>query len=183
MFHNFGLAVLALCFWAAIFAGGVYLMTTASGHRGVDTALRQAGKEALNMRLRPYGADEAKAVWQVIADTPGGMQAERASLRLDLVFPLLYGGALAFLMLVMLFTVGAGGYSAAFLAPVLLAVIADWTENAIHLRQLARFETAPADVSAFMIRIASTATSAKLILVWLSLALILVLPFIFRARG
>jgi hypothetical protein len=55
------------------------------------------------------------------------------------------------------------------LAPVVLGMIADWTENVVQLRQLARFTAQPRQpLEEAWIRVASTATSVKIALLGLS---------------
>lgn len=177
---HFGPAVLAFLFSLAVLVTGGQLMTRASGHGIVAAALKKADLTALNLRLVPYGAHEAAEVWTVISDTQGGLASERAFLRLDLLFPLLYGGALALSIMAVLYALGAP--SIWWLTPVVVAAIADWTENTIHLRQLNVFDGSASSLDAGLMTIAGYATPLKLICVALSLMLIPLLPWILRAR-
>ncbi|MDA4846150.1 hypothetical protein [Hoeflea poritis] len=182
--RNVVLAGLLLGSGLVISLAGISFMKTASGYAVVESAIEQSADicSPLYARLTGYGEAKAEAVWQVIADTPGGPEAERAFLQWDLLFPLLYGGVLAIIMLVMIRTVGAGRHRAALLAPVALAVIADWTENLIHLRQFARF-LAGDGISGWAIGLASAATSVKFLMILASLALIVWLALCFRTKA
>ena len=141
----------------------------------------KGGSEApLNERLIPYDAEETARVWNVIDGTPGGREAERAFLRLDLIFPIFYGGALTLSVLMLARVLGANGLP--WLTPVVIGVVADWTENTIHLRQFGAFDGAAASLDAGLIQLAGYATAVKLVFVVLSLLLILALPWFLRGR-
>ncbi len=122
--------------------------------------------EPLQQKLRGYDVAYVGSYW-------GGLKEARASERMllvvDLAFPLLYGGAFAMVVLFAWSTLGLHpAWLPGLLAPVLIAVAADWTENLVLLGQLGRFEIA-GSLSASWIRVASTATSLKLVFVGLSL--------------
>ncbi|MEX3007301.1 hypothetical protein [Hoeflea sp. TYP-13] len=178
--HNLALAGLAFVFSLAVLIAGGHLMNRATNHSIVASALQGAGLKALNVRFAHYGTEDAAKVWSVISKTDGGLKAERAFLKLDLFFPVLYGGALAFSLLAVLFALGASPQGVWFLTPVAVAVLADWTENSIHLRQLKTFDGTAASLDAGLIQLASVATGIKLVFVILSLLLIPLLPLLLR---
>ncbi len=123
----------------------------------------------LNMRFH-YDKAAAETYWEGFAD----VRRELVFLRLDLAFPLLYGGTLAASLWIAHNRLGLGFSPLWILAPVGLIVLADWTENLIQLDQLRKFlaKGSPA-VQAGPIQVASAATASKLALFYGSWGLLL----------
>jgi len=111
--------------------------------------------QPLGLRLG-YDAGAAGRYWECT-----NRDVERKFLRLDLLFPFLYGGALAASLWLAWSLLGRPCSSAWVLVPVGIAVLGDWTENLVQLAQLRR-HVAGETVQAGWIQLASTATSVKL---------------------
>lgn len=159
-------AIVAVALPAVVFLGGARRMGRLSGPERAGR-YREAGETPLNMRWRGYDADDAARVWRLLdAPAPGGadryLDMERRFLRLDLAFPLVYGAALL-AGLWLAWRAAVPGPVPAWLAlPVVVNVVADWTENSLQLQQLARYD-AGAPLSAGAVRVASAATVVKLV--------------------
>ena len=98
--------------------------------------------------------------------TKKGRIAEEKFLKYDLVFPLIYGGAVATSLLWARAKVGWPTHLAWIIIPLAIVFIADWTENLIQLEQLKKFRnTGPNNISPSWIRVASFFTVIKLGLV------------------
>jgi hypothetical protein len=147
----------------AVLVGGGALMTALT-HRSRATALWKraddpAQRSPVNQRFRGYSTAELEQQWKVLDREM--LANERRFLRMDLVFPLLYGGAL----LVSLLGIRRLGVSTpsvmVFVGCVGATMIADWVENVSLLQQLARFER-ELPLVAGAVRVASTATIIKL---------------------
>jgi len=135
----------------------------------VIAALPQ-GRAAASVALRPlyrgpYDRAYATTYWRTLAAAPsvGGhapLASERFLLKLDLLFPLVYGGALAAGLWCSAQALGRPGPGAWLMLAVLLMMVADWTENLVQLAELSRF-TATGQASAGWIALASAATGLK----------------------
>jgi hypothetical protein len=112
----------------------------------------------LNFRRGGYDAAEATAYWTWLGEP--GRAAELRFLKVDLVFPLGYGAALLASLLIAWSALGLRFHRAWLALPVVIAVVADWVENAIHLRQLQAFMQGAA-IDAGAIDLASRATTVK----------------------
>ena len=134
---------------------------------------RPPGRMAINTHLH-YGVEEVESYWRwhreraappsLLARTaPGtGLDAERRFLKLDLIFALLYPGALA-LSLAWIWRALSQPFPAAwFVVPLLLVTLCDWTENAIQLGQMPRF-LAGRPLEPGWIALASLATAVKVV--------------------
>jgi hypothetical protein len=133
----------------------------------------------LNFRALGYDAGSASAYWAWLG--PEGRAAERRFLIADLAFPVLYSASMV-LSLLIAWKGLRRRVNPRLLALPLATVLADWTENTVHLLQLPVFEAGSA-VDAAMIRAGSFATSAKIILFWLSyLAIVFLAYSLFRQR-
>jgi hypothetical protein len=157
-------AIVLLLLPAAVFLGVGYLMQQLSGHEQVTEHLRQKlGVEKLpkGLGLRPTGYDLAavKAYWGALS--PEALGAERSMLELDLIFPFLYGAAFAGALLCAWLALGRPFQPVWIMAPVIINVVADWTENLIQLCQLKLF-TSGAALQPGWIQIASGATMVKI---------------------
>lgn len=129
----------------------------------------QPASEPLNFRFRGYNADSATEYWKWLGSE--GVAAELRFLKADMLFPFWYGGAMFGSMYLGVVSVGCPVNPALLFVPVAITVIADWAENLIHIRQLARFN-ADEPLQTQQIRIASLATSTKLLFFLLSTLLV-----------
>ena len=171
-----GLLVLpALVLW-----GGILLMSKLSGFESVkrqpaDAATAQELGHSLQARFSGYKPDEVETHWQALAGLKGvdGLSAERRLLEIDLIFPFLYGGALAASLLLAWAALARPFNPAWAMAPVLITVLADWTENIVLLNQIKRFGAA--GLQAGWIQAASLATTVKIFFLIATLLLLLVL--------
>ncbi|HMH48691.1 MAG TPA: hypothetical protein VK548_00550 [Candidatus Acidoferrum sp.] len=166
---------------AVVFKGGARLMSMVSGPHTV------AGQKPLNQRWLGYNAEAVAGYWKALGEA-GRLAAEPRFLELDLVFPTLYGTAFAVSLLTASAKLGCPLHVAWVIAPVVVTVIADWVENLVQLDQLRDYiKSDKKDVTALdpkWIRLASTATSVKLIFfVISSLALIVLLYMLLRSPG
>lgn len=129
----------------------------------------------LNRRITGYSAEQAKAYWKDVkeqpatdSDAPSGeetreqLEAERSLLKIDLLFPIFYGGAFLFGLLFVRRYLQPPMGTLPLALPVAITCLADWTENSIQLSQLSRYET-KGTVDALAIGIASLATQVKLV--------------------
>ena len=134
----------------------------------------------LNFRISGYDKAGVRSYWTWLGSD--GRIAERRFLLVDLAFPVAYGaGLLAGLFLAW---AGAGRpFGMGWLvAPVVITVLADWTENLVHLAQLSRF-VAGNPLQAAWIKVASVATSTKMLFFIVATVLILVLCGLIMRRG
>lgn len=115
------------------------------------------------LNMRPLGYDKPTFTRFYTALNKDGRKVEQLFLELDLIFPFLYGGALAASLLFAWIMLDRPFSPAWFLVPVAIIVVADWTENLIHIGQIGKFasERTP-DVSSFWVRFASIATVIKI---------------------
>jgi hypothetical protein len=168
-------AVLALVFPFIVFAGGGRLMLVAAG-ANADRAVTRLGKP-LNQRWAGYTRDEVLGLWGAIDDHD--LRVERRLLQIDLLFPFLYGTALILALLALRTMLGGRVNPALLLGPVIVGLLADWTENLVQLQQLNGYAPGaarePAAIGAGAIAIASAATSLKLVSLAAGAGLVLLL--------
>jgi len=139
-----------------LFRAGVWVMGRMSKLEDADPRL--------NTRLQGYGTGEVEARWNEIASAqePGGLDREKKALTLDLVFPFVYGGALAVSLLLGWALTGRCFSPGWCLLPVGIAMVADWVENTVLLGQLKLF-AAGGSLRKPSIALASAATQIKLL--------------------
>ena len=134
-------------------------------------------QKPLNRRLHGYDADDVAAHWAPLSEPR--LRQERTLLRLDLVYPLFYGGILMLALLQAWEWLGRPFVVHWLAVPVALTVLADWMENGVQLLQLRRWmradEPGVKDLSPFLIRLASLATCTKIWLLFGLLSLLIVL--------
>lgn len=124
-------------------------------------------KAALGDEARPkigfYGADSIGKRWETLRKAgPEHLSSERHMLLIDLPFPCLYGGALMIGLLMAWSLLGRPFAVVWLLAPVLLLMAADWTENLIQLGQLEAFtKSGQAALSRSLLALAGLATFVK----------------------
>ena len=167
--------IVILALPTVVFLGGGWLMSEISGREGVTQSLTkaaQADRKPLYQQLN-YDIDAVKRYWGAMDGR--APLSERRFLQLDLVFPFLYGGALAFSLIMAWDALGRRFNLAWVLAPVLITVLSDLTENLLQLRQLGHYlNDGGTMLQAGWVRVASVATLLKLLFfVGSSLALIL----------
>ena len=154
-------AIFMVALPTAVFFGGVAIMKKVTHHQEAEkracSAPNPSDRKPLDQRLG-YDAGAVDRYWGAI---DGALPAEQHFLEVDLVFPFLYGGALAASLLLAWSTLGRPFSPAWIMAPVALTVLADWTENLVQLAQLRRYCSAQ-PLQAGWIRVASAATSLKL---------------------
>jgi hypothetical protein len=165
-------ALLLLLVPAALFMAGGVLMMRATGRARFRQRRKEPASRPLNFRFRGYDATAASEYWRWLGSD--GLAAELRFLKADMLFPLWYGGAMMGSLYVGWLLLGPPVSLFVLALPVLIAMAADWVENVIHIKQIARFRTGRS-VTAQHIRVASMATSTKLLFFWLSTLLIVVL--------
>lgn len=156
---------------ALFLAGGSWMMR-ATGRARFRQRRREPSSKPLNFRIRGYDTQAASAYWQWL-DTEG-RAAELRFLKADMVFPLWYSGSMLASMYVGWLSLGRPFPLVICALPMLITVAADWIENVIHIGQLARFNRGQPLHSGQM-RLASLATSTKLVFFWISTLLIIAL--------
>jgi len=166
-------AILLLAIPAVVFLAGSFAMRKISGREYVLRQIESSGQAPpLNQRIGGYDAAAFDRYWNAL--DAEARARERYFLQLDLVFPLLYGGALTFALLRAREAAGRPVRLAWLLAPVALTVAADWTENLVHLDQARRHgEEGGAGLQAGWIQLASAATTVKMGLFIVSFLLLL----------
>jgi hypothetical protein len=158
-----GVALLPhIAFWVGSFVIGLF-----SNRREVQQRLAELPKKQrtpLNQRFLGYKVEDVQRLWEKLARDPDLLPAEQRSLRLDLLFPLLYGSAFA-VSLWLAWRLRDRTFGAAWLlVPVVICVLADWTENFSQLKQLRLYQqSGPDALQVDGIRIASTGTIVKLL--------------------
>ena len=158
-------ALLLLAVPLAIFYAGGYAMSCLSGREVTRGLPRDDPRTPLNLRATGYDAEAVAANWNTMDEAR--LTQERTFLEVDLVFPFLYGGAFLAALLLGWAMVGRPFAAWWLVLPVALVVVADWTENLVHLAQLERWtalgrEPATALLSTGWIRLASVATTVKI---------------------
>lgn len=169
--------VLAVCLVLVpvfVIVGAGVLMKALAGYAEVEKQLADATQKeqatALFARPGGYSAEEVAAHWGLLNES--GLASERRFLRADLFYTLFYGGALATAILLGRRRAGLTTPPLAAVAPVVSAILADWTENLVQLGQLDLFKQDGAvALDASWVAVASAATSLK----WASLGACLVL--------
>ncbi|HEY3475236.1 MAG TPA: hypothetical protein VGK56_11545 [Anaerolineales bacterium] len=151
---------------ALAYVGAGSIMILASGHTYVTKLLdeRAAPRDQtpLNMRLHGYDTTDAAQLWGILDER--ARDSERRFLQLDLLFPLFYGGAFLIALLRVWTDLGKPFSRVWLIAPVVIAVLTDWTENLIHLAQLELFvEKGKEGLHSVWIQIASAATTIKIV--------------------
>lgn len=166
-------AVVMLLLPAAVFFGGGWIMAKMSGR----VLMKQ--EKPLNQRFG-YDVEAVQRAWQAFDERALG--AERRFLELDLVFPFLYGGALATGLLLGWASLGRRFNPAWLLVPIAITLLADWTENLVQLGQLSRFSAGQV-LQKSWIQVASTATATKLLFLCVSCLMLLSLLVLMLGRA
>lgn len=154
-------AILIFALPAIVTIAGAVLVGKVTGHDKVQAALGKGVEYGF------YTAAEKNSEWGRLSQDLIGK--ERWFLELDLLFPFVFGGAIAMGLLVAWHSLGKPFPVFCLLAPIVVCMAADWSENLLQLSQLDKFlrtggGPAPT-ISEMAIRIAGIATAVK----WLSL--------------
>jgi len=123
----------------------------------------------LHFRFGGYDAADVRAYWDCLGTE--GQLAELRFLNLDLLFPLLYGGTILLALFLLWKWLGRPFPRGWLPAPVLVNLLADWTENLTLRQQLHRFLENEA-IQEGWIHLAGLATTVKVLcfaLAWLLL--------------
>ncbi len=149
----------------AVLVAGGRTMSRLSGRDFFRTRvkLRAAPRDRkpLNRRFG-YDAGAVHRHWRVLGDA--GCAAEGRFLKLDISFPLVYGAALTAGMVVFWIVLGRPFHPAWFIQPVIITMVADWTENILLLGQLARYVNGGQKaLERDRIKVAGAATTIKLV--------------------
>ena len=129
-----------------------------------------------------YDKDDVNKFWGALGND--GRLAEQEFLKEDLIFPLMYGGALALSLGWVLSMSGLSWSPWLIVLPVVIGVVGDWAENLIQLEQLQRYIDKGKDgLDPGAILRSSIATDVKLAGVLLSSLLLLALVAIFLKRN
>jgi hypothetical protein len=169
-------AVVVLALPVIVFVAGALIMQTLSGRKP-----QADDRKPLNQRFGGYDSAAVSRHWTILRED-NALDAERSFLKLDLVFPLLYGGALAASLLIAWQALGLPFGRAWLIAPVAVTVLSDWTENLVQLGQLRRFMESKA-LQASLIQIASAATILKLLFFTVSFLMVVGFAAIVFARA
>ena len=143
---------------AAFLAGGAWMMKITGRGNFPQTAVPES--VPLHFRLGGYDALEVRAYWEWLGAE--GQLAELRFLNLDLLFPLLYGGTLLLGLFLLWKGLERPFPRSWMLTPVLVNLLADWTENLTLRQQLLRFlgnET----IQEGWIALAGVATTVKIL--------------------
>jgi hypothetical protein len=135
--------------------GGGWILSKLSHRADVKKVL---DGDTLGQRCQGYDKSVVQRQWDLLSREKL-LDKERLFLQLDLAFPLLYGSAYAGSLWMAWAALGRRFNPLWILAPVIIVVLADWTENLLLLGQLHRY---PAGLQDGLIQAASIATRAKL---------------------
>jgi hypothetical protein len=150
---------------ASLLVGGAFLAALPAS----ATIKNAAAGCPLFSRVMGYDAADATTYWNALYQG-GAVESQRSMLEADLAYPLVYGGGFAMALLAAWSMLGRPVNPVWLLAPVLILVAADWTENLVMLAQLDQFERTKA-LSAGWVQVASLATILKWAFLGVSLVL------------
>jgi hypothetical protein len=159
------LGILFLFPFAVLIVGGLAMGLLADPddilQRRQGFVSRASETKPLNMRWG-YDVDAVRKVWGDPGNKPA-LDVQRRLLEFDLFFPFVYGFALALGLWIAWPMLGRPFWPGWLVVPVAMAMLADWTENLVQLRQLARYSGVPARaLQDGWIQAASIATITKL---------------------
>jgi hypothetical protein len=148
----------------AIFFAGTFLMGWLSNGKYIEKRLQQLpdckDRVPLNRRLLGYNAEALARHWKALDSA--ALKDQRRALEVDLVFPLVYGAAFLSSFLLAWVTIGRPFHFWWLMAPIVITILADWTENSFLLGQLRDFMNGE-PLSGFYVHLASTGTTVKLV--------------------
>ncbi|HET7462228.1 MAG TPA: hypothetical protein VFJ82_13310 [Longimicrobium sp.] len=136
-----------------------------------DGTLQREDAAYLNLRLRGYSLSAFRRYFGAMDDRTRSVEAK--FLEMDLVFPFIYGGGLAAALLMAWAALGRPVHPGWVVAPVLILVLADWTENLATLGQIRRWNAGgPAALQPAWVRVASLATTVKCVFIAVTVLLV-----------
>lgn len=164
---------------------GLFIMNKLSRHSDVQKQWQEKAEpddqKELNLRCGGYNRAAVHRHWAALDQQALALQ--RYFLQLDLVFPLLYGFALAIPLRGNWAILGEPFAPIWLLVPLFITILADWAENLVQLSQLQRYmERGEAGLDSGWIRVASLATTVKLFL-FVSTCLLLIGLTFWAARA
>ena len=169
-------ALTLFAFPALVLVGGSLLINW------LGRSVLATGEKPLYMRSG-YSSQDVGKYWDALNQAKV-LSIESNLLKLDLFFPILYGGALLTSILAVWRTLGQPPFWNLAVIPVWLAVLADWTENSSLLYLLQSYmKDTTASPNAGLVHIASTATILKFIFIGLSWIALLSLVGKFLRNG
>jgi hypothetical protein len=156
-----GRILVALTLPAVLFQGGASLMSQWTNRPVIrERLVRDLPDDPRPLNLRfGYDVATARAVWSSL--DPAMRDSEQQFLKLDLVFPLVYGAGLVSGLLLAWGAAKRPVSAAWLIALVGITIVADWTENLTQLQQLRQF-IIDQRLDAGWIAVASAATMVKL---------------------
>jgi hypothetical protein len=128
-------------------------------HRDQYLETKDPASKPLNLRYFGYNPTAAIDYWTWLQKN-NGLIAEQNFLKADLFFPFFYGGAMLTSLFFAWVWINRRLNQILLIMPVAIMVVADWTENLVHLRQLGRFVNNE-PVESGWIQVASIATTTK----------------------
>lgn len=179
MANIFVTSVIAIALPVAALIGGGSLMARVAPRE----ATAEKPLSSLS-RWRGYSVDKARTYWSAFQRP--GLEAERRFLEVDLVFPFIYGGAFLGSMLLLWVALGRPFSLTIPVATVAVMMVADWTENLVHLAQISKLLDPEAGFDTLRqpwIALASTATSVKWVLIFASAIVIVLLVVVLFVRN
>ncbi len=179
-------AIWVLAMPIIIFMGGGWIMSRLTDRQYVADRLSLNAapddRKPLNIRKSGYDLSAVNRHWGTLDDT--ARRYELHFLYADLVFPVVYGAALAASLLMAWEKLGRSFHPGWIIMPVVLGMVADWTENFIQIGQLRRYkEKDESKLDADLIQIASAATRLKLLSLASSYVLLIILMVIVITRA
>jgi hypothetical protein len=157
--------IAALPFLAFTVGSGIIRLLT--GRQEVLDRLKYlpTGEQShLNERIQGYKVPAVQRVWEALKADPPVLNREHAALLLDLIFPVLYGAAFAASLLAAWRLLDRPFNVIWLLLPAVIYLLADWTENTVHLRYLRRYRQVGLEaLQPGWVQVASRATTTKLI--------------------
>ena len=158
-------AILIFLVPLAALIGGFIYFASRDEFKDIKTRLH----DGRSFQIGFYDADAMAKRWGALKGKSGEKDltpSERFMLVIDLVFPFVYGAALAAGLLVAWWMLGRPFSPGLLLGLVFIGVAADWTENLIQLAQLENLvplkQTDKFSLSEGWIRLAGVATALKL---------------------
>jgi hypothetical protein len=156
-------AVVLLVLPTLVIIGGAYFLSKLSGQERakplICVRMRCDDRTGLGLRIFGYDLDAVSRHWGAL-----DLDTERRALEIDLIFPFLYGGALATALLLAWAALDRPFHPVWLILPIAITVVADWAENLVQLSQLRLFNSIRKVGLQFgWIRIASAATTTKLV--------------------
>jgi len=156
--HPVAKAAFMVLFPILISIAAIYLMKFISGREPFPT-IEDPDAIPLNLRWRGYSEKAATDYWTWLQNNDA-LIAERRFLIADLFFPFFYAGTMLISVLVAWKSMEGSFDPKWVVICIAILVLADWTENLVHLNQLGHF-VRNEPLHAVWIQVASSATIIK----------------------